>query len=66
MKKAPFGPLTAAIVALGVVLGFLALQLRADGYEQYVGSVANASCLMYFTAAMVVVTWVRDRRTHSN
>ncbi|MGW7261723.1 SCO3870 family protein [Streptomyces sp. NPDC054834] len=66
MKKAPFGPLTAAITALGVVLGFLALQLRAEGYEQYVGPVANASGLMYFTAAMVVVTWVRDRRPHSD
>lgn len=66
MKKVPFGPLTAAIVALGVALGFLALQLRADGYEQYVGDVANASGLMYFTAAMVVVTWARARRQQSD
>ncbi|GAA5048326.1 hypothetical protein GCM10023336_14370 [Streptomyces similanensis] len=30
----------------GTALGSLALQLRADGYEQYVGSVATFSVLM--------------------
>ncbi|WP_331852803.1 SCO3870 family protein [Streptomyces chartreusis] len=42
------------------------MQLRADGYAQYVESVAAFSALMYVTAALVVVTWVRDGRPHSN
>ncbi|KNB51641.1 SCO3870 family protein [Streptomyces caatingaensis] len=62
MTKAPFVTMTAATAVLGTALGSLALQLRADGYEQYVESVATFSVLMYVTAALVVVTWVRDGR----
>nr|WP_260848533.1 SCO3870 family protein [Streptomyces sp. SLBN-118] len=58
--------MAAGTAALGTALGSLALQLRADGYEQYVESVATFSVLMYVTAALVVVTWVRDGRPHSN
>ena len=66
MTKVPFGSLSAAIAALGTALAFLALQLRADGYEQYVESVASASVVMYVTAGLVVVTWARYRQGHSN
>ncbi|OLZ71536.1 hypothetical protein AV521_11425 [Streptomyces sp. IMTB 2501] len=66
MAKVPFVSLSAAIAALGTVLAFLAVQLRADGYEPYVESVATASVVMFVTAALVVVTWVRDGRRHSN
>lgn len=66
MAKVPFGSLAAAIAALGTALGFLALQLGAAGYEAYVESVANFSVLMYVTAALIVVTWIRDGRTHSD
>ncbi|WP_431043292.1 SCO3870 family protein [Streptomyces sp. P1-3] len=65
MAQAPFGALAAALAGLGTALGFLAIQLRADGYEQYVGSVINASSLMYFTAIMVAVAWARDSRLRS-
>ena len=66
MTKAPFVAMAAATAALGTALGSLALQLRAEGYEQYVESVATFSVLMYVTAALVVVTWVRDGRPYSN
>lgn len=66
MRKAPFVSLSAATAALGTALGALALQLRANGYEQYVESVANFSVVMYVTAALIVVTWGRDGRSHSN
>ena len=66
MTKAPFVAMAAATAALGTALGSLALQLRAHGYEQYVESVATFSVLMFVTAALVVVTWVRDGRPHSN
>ncbi|MFJ4278967.1 SCO3870 family protein [Streptomyces massasporeus] len=66
MKKAPFVAMSAVTALLGTALGALALQLRANGYEQYVESVATFSVLMYVTAALVVVTWVRDGRPHSN
>ena len=66
MTKAPFAAIAASTAALGTALGSLALQLRADGYEQYVESVANFSVVMFVTAALVVVTWVRDGRSHSN
>jgi hypothetical protein len=66
MTKAPFVAMAAATAALGTALGSLALQLRAEGYEQYVEDVATFSVLMYVTAALVVVTWVRDGRPHSN
>ncbi|BBJ40887.1 SCO3870 family protein [Streptomyces antimycoticus] len=66
MTKAPFVAMAAATAALGTALGSLALQLRADGYEQYVESVGTFSVLMYVTAALVVVTWVRDGRPHAN
>ncbi|MFI9627293.1 SCO3870 family protein [Streptomyces sp. NPDC052042] len=66
MTKAPFVAMAAATAALGTALGSLALQLRAEGYEQYVESVTTFSVLMYITAALVVVTWVRDGRPHSN
>ncbi|MGN5382392.1 SCO3870 family protein [Streptomyces lasalocidi] len=66
MKKVPFGSLAASIAALGTALGFLALQLRADGYEPYVDSVATASVVMYVTSALIVLTWVRARRPHSD
>ncbi|MFF9817724.1 SCO3870 family protein [Streptomyces sp. NPDC014006] len=66
MTKGPFVAMSAATAALGTVLGSLALQLRADGYEQYVESVSTFSVLMYVTAALVLVTWVRDGRPTSN
>ncbi|WP_328347637.1 SCO3870 family protein [Streptomyces violaceus] len=66
MTKGPFVAMTAATATLGTALGSLALQLRADGYEQYVESVATFSVLMYITAALVVVVWVRDGRPHAN
>jgi hypothetical protein len=66
MTKTPFVIMAAATAALGTALGSLALQLRADGYEQYVDSVATFSILMYITSALVVVTWVRDGRPHAN
>ncbi|MEV0976365.1 SCO3870 family protein [Streptomyces sp. NPDC049915] len=66
MTKGPFVAMSAATAALGTVLGSLALQLRADGYEQYVESVSTFSVLMYVTAALVLVTWVRDGRPNSN
>lgn len=34
MTKVPFVAVAAASAALGTALGSLALQLRADGYEQ--------------------------------
>jgi hypothetical protein len=66
MTKAPFVAMSAATAALGTALGSLALQLRAGGYEPYVESVATFSVLMYVTAALVMVAWVRDGRPHSN
>ncbi|MEU2712354.1 SCO3870 family protein [Streptomyces sp. NPDC007205] len=66
MNKVPFASLTAVIAALGTALAFLTLQLRSHGYEPYVESVATASIVMYVTAALIVVTWVRDGRRHSN
>ncbi|MFF9623658.1 SCO3870 family protein [Streptomyces griseosporeus] len=66
MTKTPFVAMTAATAALGTALGSLALQLRAEGYEQYVESVATFSVLMYITAALVTVTWIRDGRPHAN
>ncbi|MFI9810402.1 SCO3870 family protein [Streptomyces sp. NPDC052301] len=51
---------------LATALGSLTLQLRAAGYEQYVESVACASVVMYVTAALVVVTWVRARGLYSD
>ncbi|MFB6844839.1 SCO3870 family protein [Streptomyces sp. NPDC056373] len=66
MTKAPFVAMSAVTAVLGTALGALALQLRANGYEQYVESVATFSVLMYVTAALVVVTWVRDGRPRSN
>ncbi|MFC9133361.1 SCO3870 family protein [Streptomyces sp. NPDC057099] len=66
MTKGPFVAMAAATGLLGTALGSLALQLRAEGYEQYVESVATFSVLMYVTAALVVVTWVRDGRPHTN
>lgn len=65
MTKAPFVAMAAATAPLGTALGLLAVQLRASGYEQYVDSVATFSVLMYVTAALVGVTWVRDGRPHS-
>jgi len=66
MTKTPFVAMSAATTALGTALGFLAFQLRAEGYEQYVESVATFSVLMYITAALVMVTWIRDGRPHAN
>ncbi|WKX71481.1 SCO3870 family protein [Streptomyces sp. XD-27] len=65
MSQAPFGALVAALAALATALGFLAIELRADGYEQYVGSVNNASVVLYVAAIMVGVAWARDRRLRS-
>ncbi|MGW2324722.1 SCO3870 family protein [Streptomyces sp. NPDC001700] len=62
MKKTPFVAMSAATTVLGTALGALALQLRDSGYEQYVESVATFSILMYVTAALVMVTWIRDGR----
>ncbi|MEK8171632.1 SCO3870 family protein [Streptomyces sp. M19] len=58
--------MAAATAALGTALGSLALQLRADGYEQYVESVTTFSVLMYITSALTVVTWIRDGRSQAN
>ncbi|MEH0553999.1 SCO3870 family protein [Streptomyces sp. B21-101] len=66
MTKGPFVAMAAVTAVLGTALGALALQLRAEGYEQYVESVATFSVLMYVTAALVVVTWVRDGRPRSH
>ncbi|MFH0517518.1 SCO3870 family protein [Streptomyces sp. M41] len=66
MTKGPFVAMAAVTAVLGTALGALALQLRANGYEQYVESVATFSVLMYITAALTVVTWVRDGRPHEN
>lgn len=66
MTKGPFVAMVSATAALGTALGSLALQLRADGYEQYVESVATFSILMFVTSALTVVTWVRDGRPHTN
>ncbi|WP_405712127.1 MULTISPECIES: SCO3870 family protein [unclassified Streptomyces] len=66
MTKGPFVAMAAATAALGTALGSLAPQLRSAGHEQYVESVATFGVLMYVTAALVVVTWVRDGRPHSN
>ncbi|AZS73914.1 hypothetical protein DDE74_25880 [Streptomyces lydicus] len=66
MTQPPFATLSAALASLGTALGALAVQLRADGYEQYVESVATASVLMWTTACLTVVTWVRFRRTNSH
>ncbi|MFF4738590.1 SCO3870 family protein [Streptomyces sp. NPDC001262] len=66
MKQVPFATVCAGLVALGTVFGFFTLQLRADGYEQYVQYMAFASVMMYFTAAMTGVTWFRARRTDSD
>ncbi|MGW1895159.1 SCO3870 family protein [Streptomyces sp. NPDC002004] len=66
MTQPPFASLSTALAGLGTALGFLALQLRAEGYEQYVESVATDSILMWTTACLTVVTWVRYRRTKSD
>ncbi|MGV9283709.1 SCO3870 family protein [Streptomyces sp. NPDC003730] len=66
MTKGPFVAMAAATATLGTVLGALALQLRADGYEQYVESVGTFSVLMFVTAILTMVTWVRDGRTNAN
>ncbi|MFC9233823.1 SCO3870 family protein [Streptomyces decoyicus] len=62
MTQPPFATLSTALAALGTALGFLAVELRAEGYEQYVESVATASVVMLTTASLTVVTWVRYRR----
>ncbi|WP_407547812.1 SCO3870 family protein [Streptomyces sp. Pv4-95] len=66
MTQPPFATLSTALAGLGTVLGLLALQLRADGYEQYVDSVATASVVMWTTACLTVVTWVRYRQMKSD
>ncbi|MEU1942338.1 SCO3870 family protein [Streptomyces sp. NPDC059474] len=66
MTKAPFVATAGATAALGTAFGYLALQLRADGNELYVESVANFSVVMYITAALILVTWFRDARSRSN
>ncbi|GAA1892793.1 SCO3870 family protein [Streptantibioticus ferralitis] len=62
MAKVPFGALSAALAALGTALVFLAVELRADGFEPYVGEVVYIAAAVYFTALMVVVTWFRAQR----
>lgn len=64
MKQVPFGTLCTGLVVLGTAFGFLAMQLRADGYESYVQYVAFTSVMVYFTAAMTGVTWFRAHRNH--
>ncbi|MYR45023.1 SCO3870 family protein [Streptomyces sp. SID5910] len=66
MTKGPFVAMAAATAALGTALGSLALRLDTDGYGQYTESVATFSVLMFITSALVMVTWVRDGRPHSN
>ncbi|MBF6048484.1 hypothetical protein GO001_25295 [Streptomyces sp. NRRL B-1677] len=65
MKQPTFAGLSAALAGLGTALGFLTVQLRAEGYEQYVESVATASVVMWTTACLTVVTWVRYRQMNS-
>ncbi|MZD05322.1 hypothetical protein GTW43_09535 [Streptomyces sp. SID5785] len=66
MTKGPFVAMAAVTATLGTVLAAFALQLRADGYEQYVESVATFSVLMFVTAVLTAVTWVRDGRPNTN
>ncbi|MFG3250604.1 SCO3870 family protein [Streptomyces sp. NPDC048187] len=66
MTKGPFVAMSAATAALGTVLGALTLQLRAGGYEQYVESVGTFSVLMFVTAVLTMVTWVRDGRPNAD
>ncbi|MFF9002315.1 SCO3870 family protein [Streptomyces achromogenes] len=66
MTKGPFVAMSVATAALGTALGSLALQLRAQGHEEYVESVTTFSVLMYITAALVAMTWFRDGRPHSD
>ncbi|MFJ8540644.1 SCO3870 family protein [Streptomyces sp. NPDC093586] len=66
MTKGPFVAMAAATAALGTALGSFALQLEANGYGQYVDSVATFSVLMFITSALTMVTWVRDGRPHSD
>ncbi|MEV4502072.1 SCO3870 family protein [Streptomyces klenkii] len=65
MKQPAFAALSTALAGLGTALGFLTVQLRAEGYEQYVESVATASVVMWTTACLTVVTWVRYRQMNS-
>ncbi|MFI2258853.1 SCO3870 family protein [Streptomyces tubercidicus] len=66
MKQPPFAALSTGLAMFGTALGFLALQLRANGYESYVESVATTSVLMWTTACLTVVTWVRYRQQNSD
>ncbi|MGD6740834.1 SCO3870 family protein [Streptomyces sp. BH106] len=66
MRQAPFMAMAGATAALGTVLAFFALQLRASGYEPYVESVTTFSMLMFATSALVVATWARDGRRRSD
>ncbi|MET9775661.1 SCO3870 family protein [Streptomyces sp. NPDC006367] len=66
MAKGPFVAMSAATAALGTAFGSLALQLDANGYGQYVDSVAAFSVLMFITSALTMVTWGRDGRPHSD
>ncbi len=66
MAQPPFAALSTALAALGTALGFLTVQLGADGYGQYVESVATASVVMWTTACLTVVSWVRYRQMNSD
>ncbi len=66
LAKPPFAALICALAGLGTALGFLAVELRADGYEQYVESVTTAAGVIYIAAALVGVTWFRARRADAD
>ncbi|MFJ3230742.1 SCO3870 family protein [Streptomyces sp. NPDC086787] len=63
MKQTPlFVTLSAGLAVIGTALVAFALQLQAEGYEQYVQDVGYLAGTAYFTAIMTLVTWVRARR----
>ncbi|MEV4441139.1 SCO3870 family protein [Streptomyces sp. NPDC049577] len=66
MTQPPFAALSTALAGLGTALGLLTVQLDADGYGQYVESVATASVVMWTTACLTLVSWVRYRQTNSD
>ena len=66
MGKPQFGALAGALAALATVLGLFANELRTDGYEPYVGSVTNAAGVLYVASALVLLTWHRAARGHSD
>ncbi|UNO41035.1 hypothetical protein [Streptomyces sp. MST-110588] len=66
MAKPPFAALICGFAAVGTVLGFFAVQFRAEGNEEYVSYASQGSYAMLFTAFMVGVTWYRIRKAESD